>query len=109
MKIAISAQGTTLNANVDPRFGRCQYFMIVDTNTGEHHAIANEANASASGAGIKSAGMVVEQGVDAVLSGQVGPNAAQVLETANVKMYNNVSGTVADAIERFKNGEYQEA
>ncbi|MCG8639706.1 MAG: NifB/NifX family molybdenum-iron cluster-binding protein [Desulfobacterales bacterium] len=103
MKIAVSAQGKTLEALIDPRFGRCAYFFIIDVETDDFQVIENDANSYPSGAGIKSAGLVVDQGVSAVLTGRVGPKAAQVLETASIKIYDNVTGTVLEALQQFKN------
>lgn len=108
MKIAVSAQGISLNAEVDPRFGRCSYFIIADLDQDKVEVIENEARNFASGAGIKSATLVVEAGVDAVLTGQLGPKATRVLQSGDVKMYCNVTGTIAQAIERFNQGEFSE-
>lgn len=108
MKIAVSAQGNSLGSEVDPRFGRCKYFIIMDLDHEEVEVIENEAKNFASGAGIKSATLVVEAGVEAVLTGQLGPKATRVLQSGNVKMYCNVAGTIAQAVERFKQGEFSE-
>lgn len=105
MKIAISAQGNTLDSAVDPRFGRCAYFFIVDLADGDVKVLENHANTFATGAGIKSASTIVDEGVQTVLTGQVGPKASHVFETARVHIYQNVTGTVSSAIERYKNGE----
>ena len=78
MKIAISATGTGMDDAVDPRFGRCSFFQIIDTDTGEVEAVANENAAAGGGAGIKSAQMMVDRGVSAVLTGNCGPNAFDV-------------------------------
>ncbi len=106
MKIVISSQDVTMNAEVDPRFGRCAYFMVVDLETGDFEAIKNPAVDFASGAGIKSAGIVVDQGAEAVLTGRVGPKAMNALEAGNVKIYSDVSGNIAEVVEKFKKGEY---
>lgn len=108
MKIAISAQGKTLKSAIDPRFGRCAYFFIIDVETDEFQVIENDANSYPSGAGIKSAGLVVEQGVRVVLTGRVGPKAAQVLRTADIKIYENVIGNISEALNVFKKGELAE-
>jgi predicted Fe-Mo cluster-binding NifX family protein len=103
MKIAITSTGETLNSQVDPRFGRAAFFMIGDTDTMEFTAIENE-NATAGAAGIGSAKRVIDEGVEAVLTGNCGPNAQQTLEAAGIRLYTNVTGTVAEAVERFKSG-----
>lgn len=108
MKIVISAAGNDLDAEVDPRFGRCQYFLFVDTETMEFEAISNESAISAAGAGISAAQKVAEKGAELVLTGNVGPNAFQTLSAAGIKIITGVSGTVGEAVERFKKGELKE-
>ncbi len=100
MKIAITATGNTLDSTVDPRFGRAAWFLIVDTDTRQLiEAIDNTAGkAAAHGAGISAAAQVADKGVEAVLTGRVGPKALPVLEKAGVKAVNDVSGSVFDAL-----------
>jgi predicted Fe-Mo cluster-binding NifX family protein len=107
MKIAISATGPGLDADIDPRFGRCRSFIIVDPETLEFEAIENSGIAASGGAGTASAQMVASRGVEAVLTGNCGPNAYQVLEAAGVRVYTGVSGKVSKAIEDYKSGKYQ--
>ena len=106
MKIAVSATGTTLDAMVDPRFGRCQYFIHVDPETLQFEAVDNS-NAMAGGAGISTAQAIAAKGVEAVLTGNCGPNAYQVLSTAGIKVITGVAGKVKDAIQDYKSGKYQ--
>ena len=106
MKIAISATGSTLDAKVDPRFGRCQYFIIADTETEGFEALDNASASAAGGAGISAAQMIVGKGVEAVLTGNCGPNAHQVLSAAGTKIVTGVSGKVSDAIEEYKLGTF---
>ncbi|HUW45542.1 MAG: dinitrogenase iron-molybdenum cofactor biosynthesis protein [Chloroflexi bacterium CG08_land_8_20_14_0_20_45_12] len=107
MKIAISATGSTLDAEVDPRFGRCQCFVIANPETIEFEAIDNSSAMAAGGAGISAAQMIVDKGVDAVLTGNCGPNAYQVLSAAGIKVISGVAGKVRDAIEGYKSGKFQ--
>ena len=107
MKIAISATGADLNAEVDPRFGRCSYFIIVDPDTMQFEAVANESANAAGGAGISAAQMIVGKGVEAVLTGNCGPNATQVLSPAGIKIITGASGKVQDAVESYKAGKLQ--
>jgi len=107
LKIAVSAKGSTLDAAVDPRFGRCQHFVIVDPDTMEYEGIENSSAMASGGAGIASAQLVVDKGIQAVLTGNCGPNAYQVLEAAEVEVITGVSGTVRDAIEGYKTGRFQ--
>jgi predicted Fe-Mo cluster-binding NifX family protein len=109
MKIGISATGKTLDAEVDPRFGRCQYFIIADIDTDDFEAVDNSSATAAGGAGISAAQMVVQKGVEAVLTGNCGPNAHQVFSSAGVKVITGVSGKVKDAIAEYKLGTYSVA
>jgi predicted Fe-Mo cluster-binding NifX family protein len=106
MKILITATGDNLDAGVDPRFGRCAFFLLVDSETGDLlQAERNEAAAAAGGAGIQSAQWVVRQGAKAVLTGNIGPNAFDVLAAGKINVYAGVSGSVREALERLKRGE----
>lgn len=107
MKIAISATGTTLDSEVDPRFGRCQYFIIADSETLQFEAVENTSAVASGGAGISAAQMVASKGVKAVLTGNCGPNAYQVLSSAGIEVVTSVSGKVKDAIEAYKQGKYR--
>ncbi len=109
MKFAISSSGQNLEADIDPRFGRCQYFIIADTDTDEFEAIDNASASAAGGAGISAAQMVADKGVEAVLTGNCGPNAYQVLDSSGVKVITGVSGKVKDAIAEYKLGTYSTA
>lgn len=107
MKIAVSSTGTDLSAQVDPRLGRCQYFIVVDPDTMEFEALENSGAMSGGGAGIATGQFVAGKGVDAVLTGNCGPNAFNVLEAAGIKVMTGISGTVQDAVEGYKLGKYQ--
>jgi len=107
MKIAISATGPTLDAEVNPRFGRCQYFIIVDPETMQFEAIENSSAMAAGGAGISAGQMIADKGVQAVLTGNCGPNAYQVLSAAGIQVITGVSGKVKDAVQSYKSGRFQ--
>jgi predicted Fe-Mo cluster-binding NifX family protein len=107
MKIAISATGPSLDAEVDPRFGRCQYLIIVDPDTMEFEAVENSSAMAAGGAGISTGQMVAGKGVEAVLTGNCGPNAYQVLLAAGIHVITGVSGKVWEAIQSYKSGRFQ--
>jgi predicted Fe-Mo cluster-binding NifX family protein len=110
MKIAVTAQGQELDSAVDPRFGRAEWFLVVDTETGEATAHSNEQNLSApQGAGIQAARIVIELAVAAVLSGNVGPKAFATLQAGNVAIYTGASGSVRDAVEQFNAGSLKAA
>ncbi len=107
MKIAISSAGKTLDAQVDPRFGRCAYFIVVDTETMQFEAVDNANAAAGGGAGIATAQMIAGKGVEAVLSGNCGPNAYEVLSKADIKVISGVSGVIKDVVENYRNGKYE--
>ncbi len=109
VKIAISATRLTLDADVDPRFGRCQYFIIADTETGGFEAMENSSASAGGGAGVATAQMIAQKDVKAVLTGNCGPNAYQVLSPAGIEVVTGVSGKVKDAIAEYKRGAYSKA
>jgi len=110
MKVAVTSEGATLAAAVDPRFGRCKYFIIVDTAAAAFAAVAHVQNLNAaSGAGIQSAETVINRGADAVLTGHCGPKAFRTLAAGEVQVYVGVQGTVREALEAFKAGRLQPA
>ena len=105
MRIAVSSTGENLDARVDPRFGRCMTFLIVDTETMEIEPVTNSSVSSAHGAGIGAAQKVASLDVKAVITGHVGPNAHTALSGAGVDVYTVSQGTVRDAIEQYKKGD----
>jgi len=107
MKIAVSATGTTLDAQVDPRFGRCQYFVIVDPGMMQFEALENSNAIAGGGAGVSTAQMIAGNKVEAVLTGNCGPNAYQVLAAAGIKVITGVTGKVEDAIQNYNSGSFQ--
>lgn len=113
MKIAVTAQASELTADVDLRFGRAKYFVVVDTETNELEAHDNAQNvAAAQGAGIQAGQTVARLGVDAVVTGNVGPKALNILRQAGIKIFVVEGGTVGQAVDRIKEGsltEVQEA
>ena len=109
MKVAISSTGPDLEAEVEPRFGRCQYFVIVDSETKKFEVLDNQAAMTRGGAGIQAAQMVANSGVAAVITGNLGPNAADTLAAAGVKTYLVVSGKINEVLQQYKAGQLQEA
>jgi predicted Fe-Mo cluster-binding NifX family protein len=97
-----------LESTVDPRFGRCAYFIIVDPETYAFEAVSNEAAMASGGAGIRAAQTVSSMNVEAVLTGSVGPNAFPALQDAGIKILSGVSGQVKSAIEGYKTDGFQE-
>jgi predicted Fe-Mo cluster-binding NifX family protein len=101
MKIAITSTGTELDSAVEPRFGRCAYFALVDTESGAFEAKANPFHDAAGGAGIQAAQWVVDQGVSALLTGHCGPKSVAVLDDADIRVVEDVAGTVREAVARY--------
>ncbi|MBP7089060.1 MAG: NifB/NifX family molybdenum-iron cluster-binding protein [Candidatus Omnitrophica bacterium] len=106
-RICITSEGNSLDSKVDPRFGRCQYFIIVDIDNLQFEAIENPNIESMGGAGIQSAQLVASKKVKAVVTGNVGPNAFQTLQAAGIEILTGASGTVKEAIEKYKKGEFK--
>ena len=105
MKICVTASSGSLDAQADPRFGRCQYFVIVDSDTMEFETMANAGVDTMGGAGIQAAQAVANKGVEVVITGNIGPNAFQTLSAAGIKVITGAFGTVRDVIGLYKSGQ----
>lgn len=108
MKICVTATGNTLDAPVDPRFGRAPYFVIVDSETMAFEAVPNMAAGAMSGAGIQAAQTIARKGVNVLITGNVGPNAFQALSSAGIRIVVGAYGTVREVIEKYNRGELRE-
>lgn len=105
MRVAVSAREATVESQVDQRFGRARYLIVIDTETGNSEVHDNEVNLNAvQGAGIQTAQNVALLNVEAVLTGHLGPNAFRTLSAAGIKAYTGLQGTVGAVIEEFKAG-----
>ena len=102
MIICFSATGETLDAQIDPTFGRAAHFLFVDSETNDLQSVTNSPGAH--GAGVQSAQLVIDRSASVVITGRIGPNAFSVLGTAGVKVHVNASGTVRDALAAFQAG-----
>jgi predicted Fe-Mo cluster-binding NifX family protein len=108
LKIVITSTGNSLESPVDPRFGRAAYFIVYDLETGKHVTHDNLQNLNAAqGAGIQAAQTVAKLGAEWLLTGHCGPKAFQVLSSAGIQIAVGIEGTVAEAIENFKEGKHQ--
>lgn len=105
MKICVTATANSLDAQIDPRFGRCLYLIIVDSENMQFEAIPNAAAGATGGAGIQAAQIIASKGVKLLITGNVGPNAFGALSAAGIEIAIGVFGTVRDAVEKFKKGE----
>jgi Uncharacterized conserved protein len=106
MKIAVTATGPSLNDQVESRFGRTPYYLFVDPETMEFDALQNPNVAAGGGAGIQSAQLMSDRGVQYVLTGNCGPNAFQVFRAAGIQVIVGVTGSVRQAVEQFKAGAF---
>jgi predicted Fe-Mo cluster-binding NifX family protein len=109
MKLCVTAASNSLDAQLDPRFGRCAYFIMVDLETMQSEAVPNSSQDAASGAGIQAAQLIAAKGAQRVLTGRVGPNAVEALSAARVEITTGASGTVKEAVEQFKHNHQQAA
>lgn len=109
MKIAICAKGEDLQAETDERFGRCPFFVIVDNESGALvEAVTNQNTQASGGAGPQAAQLLSRKAVDAVILGNVGPNAINALVAAKIKVYGGVEGTVEHTLKRYAAGKLSE-
>jgi len=107
MKICITARGDKLESEVDPRFGRCAYFIFVDTETDAFEAVPNPNTEAMGGAGVQSGQLVASKDVKAIITGNVGPNAFQTLQAAGVEVVVGAAGTVKETLEKYKLGGFK--
>ena len=105
MKIAVSSSGDNLEAQLDPRFGRCAYFLIVNPDNMDFEAFPNENATLGGGAGIQSAQFVASKGAQAIITGRCGPNAVQTLNAAGIRLYTGQDGRIKDVVEKLKQGQ----
>jgi len=104
VRLAVSSAGPDLDSLVDGRFGRCAYFVVVDTETLECEAAPNSAAAQASGAGIAAAQLLARCGAQGVVAAQLGPNAHQALSAGGMVLYQALGGTVRDNVQAHQEG-----
>jgi predicted Fe-Mo cluster-binding NifX family protein len=105
MRVVVTANDTDLDAQASPVFGRCPTYIFIDSETMVFEAMDNPAISAPGGAGIQAAQFVVQQGAQAVITGNTGPNAFDVLQSANVPVYLFAGGTVREALEAYKAGQ----
>ncbi len=110
MIVAIATTGDSLNSACDPRFGRAENFLLIDSETDNIiDTIKNPNVSSGGGAGINTSQMLANRGVNVVIAGAVGPNSFGVLREANIAMYSSAGfSTVKEAYEAFKSGKLQQ-
>lgn len=108
MKVAVTAKGTELTDEVEPRFGRAPYILIIETETMDYEILDNSVNVNAfKGAGIQAATMIADRGAELLLTGYCGPNAFKTVQAAGIKVVNDVAGTVEQAIQTLLSGKVE--
>ncbi|WP_347489437.1 NifB/NifX family molybdenum-iron cluster-binding protein [Desulfoscipio sp. XC116] len=107
MRIAVSAAGSEVSAPAEERFGRCAYFLVFNEQGELQEVIDNQGSASAGGAGIRTTQLLLSNKIDVVLTGRVGPNAMSALSSGGMAVYAGVSGTVAETMEKYKDGQLE--
>lgn len=105
MKIVISATSNKINQSFNPRFGRADYFILIDSETREWEATPNPAADASGGAGPQAVQFIADKGVEAVISGRYGPSAFSALEAATIQAYIAKEGTVTEVLDQFLAGE----
>ena len=106
-RVAVTSTGTTTDSRLDPRFGRCSHFIIFD-GSDEHRAMPNDAKDLGNGAGIQAAQRMIDNGVTAIVTGNVGPNAFRVLSEAGIRVFLSSSDTVRSALDKYRDGKLEE-
>lgn len=110
MIIAVTSQGKDLTGEIDPRFGRAKYFLLVDSKTMDFQVAENHQSLDLpQGAGIQAAQNVANHEPEVVLTGNCGPKAFKTLKAAGVKVVVGVSGKIEDAIQTYLRGELEHA
>lgn len=102
MKICVTSEDSSLESNIDSRFGRCNYFIIANCDNDLFEAVLNPYIEQKGGAGIKSAQFMQSKGVKVLLTGHLGVNAMQTLKALNIETHTGIIGTVKDALKNYK-------
>lgn len=108
MKIAISATGKTNKDLLDMRFGRCEYFQIHDTESKEVKVLENEGQNSSGGAGIAASNQLIDEKIDVIITGNLGPNAFELIEKAGIKAYKCGNININSVLDKYNNGELEQ-
>jgi len=109
MKICVTSQDENLDSQIDLRFGRAEYFIIIDLENSKTEAVKNEHASEMGGVGVRSAQLMADKGVSCVITGRVGPNAFKALQSLKIEIFTGASGTVKETVEKYKKGELKKA
>lgn len=105
MKILLPVETKDTKSMLCPSFGRAPLFLIYNAETKEEEYIDNSAAASAGGAGIKAAQIVVDLGAEVVITPRMGKNSADVIEAAEIKMIQSLPMSIEENLNRYLNGD----
>lgn len=108
MKVAFSATGKDIDSILDLRFGRCEVFQVYDTETNEIIVINNKGNSASGGAGIAASNQMIDEKIDAIVTGSLGPNAFNIIKESKIEMYKCTPISIKSAIEKYNNGQLEE-
>lgn len=108
MKIVVSSTGKSLEDLLDKRFGRCEYFQVYNTETKEVKVINNEGQNASGGAGIAAANQIVDENVEIVITGNLGPNAFEIISENNIKAYKCESLSISEVLKKYESNELEE-
>ena len=109
MKICVTSKGAGTDSLVEERFGRAPYFVFVDSGSGESVTIENPLLNESGGVGPRIVQLIVKEGVDIVITGQLGGNATTTLQASGVKVFAySENGTVTDAVVKFEEGKLRQ-
>jgi predicted Fe-Mo cluster-binding NifX family protein len=104
MKIAVSSTGKNMDSQLDPRFGRCAYYLVVDSDDMHFEVYPNESAAMGGGAGIQASQFLASKGVQVAITGNCGPNAVDTLLAAGIELFTGEQGTIRDVVEKYVTG-----
>ncbi|MEA2097878.1 MAG: NifB/NifX family molybdenum-iron cluster-binding protein [Patescibacteria group bacterium] len=103
MKIAVSSTDKNIESDISDVFGRCPYFIIAEIKDGKiekTETIKNKSIDQNSGAGVSTVQLIAENNVNAIITGNVGPKALDVLNQFNIEIYFG-EGIIKDALQAF--------
>jgi predicted Fe-Mo cluster-binding NifX family protein len=109
MKIIITASSDQIEGSFNPRFGRTEYFILIDSVTGKWEALTNPAQMTGGGAGPQAVQFIAAHKADVVISGRFGPNAFSALEVSGIKIYTAIADTVNGVLDQFSAGQLTQA
>ena len=105
MKLAVTAKEPSLDAAIDPRFGRCAFFVLIETDGMKVQGIQNPYVTASGAAGTRSAQLLIDNEVECLLTGRCGPNAQEALAAAGIEVVTDCHGSVADAVAAYRSGQ----